>query len=109
VAPSGSAETTSPAGDAAAAPAAGARDVVTLGFDQPSWAEVQDATGERLLYQTVEAGREIELAGTAPFAVDLGNAAGVRVGFNGETVEVEAEEAGTVSRFNLGADEPAAD
>lgn len=86
----------------APAPAEAAVDAVSLDFEQTSWAEVQDATGQRLLYQTVEAGRQLELNGTAPFAVVLGNAAGVRVRFNGEPVSVAVEEPGTVSRFNLG-------
>jgi len=98
-----------PVGEETASPLPVPTDVVALDFDQTSWAEVQDATGQRLLYQTVEAGRQLELNGTAPFAVVLGNAGGVRVRFNDEPVSVAVEEPGTVSRFNLGEEENAAE
>jgi cytoskeleton protein RodZ len=46
-----------------------------------SWMEVTDATGRVLLRQLVEKGKELYLYGRAPFAVKVGNAAGVQLYF----------------------------
>jgi len=54
-----------------------------------SWCEIQDSTGKRLYYQLLNTGEEIELTGTAPFIVFLGNAPEVRVEINNKIVDFE--------------------
>ncbi len=83
-----------------AAPA-GPRPLV-LHFQQDSWADVRDGEQNRLLYTVVSAGRVIRLGGAPPFNVYLGNASGVRVEFNGQSVDVSRYQRGPVARFTLG-------
>ena len=59
-----------------------------VAFDQESWAEVSDARGERLFYGLGAAGRTAELHGEPPFAVVLGNSAGVRLKLDGQDYPV---------------------
>lgn len=66
-----------------------------------SWVDVRDARGERLLYETVPAGRIVGLEGLAPFRVFLGNAAGVSVAIDGEAFDVSRYQRGTTARFTL--------
>jgi len=54
-----------------------------------SWCEIQDSTGKRLYYQLLNTGEEIELSGTAPFTVFLGNAPKIRVEINNKIVDFE--------------------
>ncbi|HKD53536.1 MAG TPA: RodZ domain-containing protein [Steroidobacteraceae bacterium] len=69
---------------AAAAPAAGAR--LNLSFSAPSWVEVSDASGRRLLGGLIASGVTREVPGTPPLHVVLGNAAAVTLQLNGEPV-----------------------
>lgn len=69
------------------------------------WADVRDAAGNRLLYETIQAGRVVSVEGAAPLAVFLGNVDGVRVEFNGMPYDVARHRRGQVARFTLG--EPA--
>jgi cytoskeleton protein RodZ len=66
-----------------------------------SWADVRDANN-RLLYETLPAGRTITLEGAAPFSVFLGNADGVRVEFNGRAFDPVPYKRGPTARFTLG-------
>jgi cytoskeleton protein RodZ len=59
-----------------------------IAFDQESWAEVSDARGERLFYGLGTAGRKAQLEGEPPFAVVLGNSAGVRLQLDGQDYPV---------------------
>jgi len=54
-----------------------------------SWCEIQDSAGKRLYYQLLNTGDEIELTGTAPFTVFLGNAPKIRVEINSKIVDFE--------------------
>lgn len=67
-----------------------------------SWVDVRDARGERLLYETVPAGRTVGLEGLAPFSVFLGNVAGVSVALDGEVYDAMRHKRGNTARFNLG-------
>ena len=67
-----------------------------------SWTEVRDARGQRLIYETVAAGRVVTLDGVAPFQVFLGNAEGVRLELNGRAYDVLRHKRGQVARFTLG-------
>ena len=96
----------------AAAPAAvqqpaGPRVKLVLYADQDSWADIRDARQIKLLYETVPAGRTVTLEGVAPVSVFLGNAAGVRLDYNGQAVDVGRHKRGMMARFMLGEDEAA--
>ena len=54
-----------------------------LVFSAPSWVEVSDVEGRRLLHGLIEAGSRRTLTGTAPLLVVLGNAPAVSLQFNG--------------------------
>jgi len=87
----------------AAAPAAGARARLVLHTDQDSWVDIRDARDNKLLYETVPAGRVVTLDGDAPLSVFLGNAAGVRLEFDGKPFDASPFTRGQVARFTLGA------
>lgn len=86
---------------------AGPRAKLVLYADQDSWADIRDARQVRLLYETVPAGRVVTLEGIAPVSVFLGNAAGVRLEYNGKNVDVNEHKRGMMARFTLGEDEAA--
>lgn len=68
-----------------------------------SWADVRDAHN-RLLYETLPAGRTVTLEGTPPFNVFLGNVDGVRVEYNGRPYDAGPSRRGPTARFTLGAE-----
>lgn len=72
---------------------------IVLKFSQASWAEVRDASNERLLHQSFHAGREIEVVGMPPFSVFLGNAGGVRMEYNGKPFDITPHQTGLYARF----------
>lgn len=79
----------------------GPRVRLVLVFDQDSWVDIRDARQVKLLYENVPAGRTVPLEGVAPLSVFLGNAAGVRIEFNGQNVDVARYRRGLVARFTL--------
>lgn len=108
VAPTQSVQTAErPPGVATAALPAGPRVKLVLYADQDSWADIRDARQVKLLYETVPAGRVVTLEGIAPVSVFLGNAAGVRLEYNGQNVDVNLHKRGMMARFTLGEDEAA--
>jgi len=68
---------------------------------QESWVDVRDAKGNKLIYESVPAGREIPLEGLAPFSVFLGNANGVQVFLNGKPYDFSSSRHGLTARFKL--------
>jgi cytoskeleton protein RodZ len=71
-------------------------------FEQESWAEISDAQGQRLFYDMGAAGRNVKLTGEPPFAVVLGNSAGVKITLDGEDFPVPTSgRAGDYSRFSV--------
>lgn len=67
----------------------------------PSWIEVKDARGVRLLFRTVNAGESLALEGQAPLSVRLGNAQGTTVRFKGQAVDLAPVTQGNVARLEL--------
>jgi len=68
---------------------------------QESWVDIRDAKGNKLIYETVPAGREIPLEGLAPFSVFLGNASGVQVFLNDKPYDFSGFRRGLTARFKL--------
>lgn len=62
---------------AAATPAASGEVRLRLEFTEPSWAEIYDATGKRLMFDMGTAGRVRTVAGVPPLRVNLGLASAV--------------------------------
>jgi cytoskeleton protein RodZ len=81
---------------------AGPRMKLVLIADQDCWADIRDARQVKLLYETVPAGRTVTLEGVAPVSIFLGNAAGVRLDYNGQSVDVGPYKRGMIARFTLG-------
>ena len=76
---------------------------LTVVFDDESWVSVDDATGRQLFGDLGRNGRTITVAGLVPLSVLVGNAPGVRVEFDGESVDLEPFTSDTnVARFELG-------
>jgi cytoskeleton protein RodZ len=63
---------------------------LTLKFSSDSWAEVYDASGQRLFYDVGAAASAHTMKGPAPLRVILGNASGVAVEFNGRAALIPA-------------------
>ena len=80
---------------------AGPRAKLVLQAEQDSWADIRDARQVKLLYETVTAGRTVTLEGVAPLSVFLGNAAGVRLDYNGQAVDIARHQRGMMARFTL--------
>jgi cytoskeleton protein RodZ len=75
---------------------------LVLYTDEESWIDVRDAAQNKLIYETVPAGRRVVLEGAVPFKVFIGNAPGVRVEFNGKPYDVGPYKRGLIARFSLG-------
>ncbi|NOX92610.1 MAG: helix-turn-helix domain-containing protein [Gammaproteobacteria bacterium] len=63
--------------------AAGLSSELVLIFNSDSWAEVQDAQGQRLVYHLGKSGTRSVVKGIAPFMVQLGYVQGVDILYNG--------------------------
>jgi len=71
-------------------------------FNADSWLSVVDAGGVRLYSGTKRAGEQLKVSGKPPINVHLGNAAGVRILYNGEPVDFSSTVSGGVARIKLG-------
>lgn len=72
---------------------------VVLRFIEASWAEIRDAANRRLVHQSFNAGRVVEVDGLPPFRVFLGNAGGVRMEYNGKPFDITPFQTGLYARF----------
>lgn len=71
---------------------------------QASWIEVYDASGKRLFYNLAPVGDKLNLSGTGPLQVFLGNAPGVSVELNGAPFSFgQYTQPNNTARFSLGA------
>lgn len=77
------------------------RGVLQLEFGADSWVEIRDATGRMLHRQLDTAGSSIEVRGEPPFDVVVGNAAQVRMTYNGRPIDLKPFIDVTVARFTL--------
>ena len=85
-----------PAGGTPSAPAAGtatsaaATAVPTLHFvfDEDAWVEVRDRHGRKLFSRLARKGEEESVRGEGPFSLVVGNAAHVRLTYNGKPVDL---------------------
>lgn len=105
-APSGPAMLPMPVGAGVAAPPADA--AVGAGADHlrivlvaDSWVSVRDAAGRSLVSALRKRGETLDLSGSAPFAVNVGNAAGVVMTFNGKAVDLGPHTRGAVATLSV--------
>jgi len=77
------------------------RTALVLKVTATSWVDIRDARGNKLIYETVPAGREIPLEGLAPFSVFLGNADGVGVTVEGKAFDFSSFKRGLTARFKI--------
>lgn len=75
--------------------------VLHLEFGDESWVEVKDASGRMLHRQLNPAGTSADIPGQPPFDVVIGNAAQVRLTYNGRPIGLEPFIEVTVARFTL--------
>ena len=66
-----------------------------------SWVEVSDARGQALIARLVKPGESVDLDGVAPLKVRIGNAAGTRLTFRGQPVELAASTRDNIARLEL--------
>ncbi|RXZ45140.1 helix-turn-helix domain-containing protein [Crenobacter cavernae] len=84
----------------ASAPAA-AEGSVRLVASGETWVSVQDATGKRLVYETLQAGTEKTVSGKPPLKVRIGNAPQVQLYYQGQPVPLAGKTRGTTAKLEL--------
>jgi len=83
---------------AVSAPAAGLLQVQT---SAASWVEISDARGVALISRLVKAGEAVDVDGAPPFKVRIGNAAGTRLAYRGQPVELASATRDNIARLEL--------
>lgn len=80
----------------------GVKDSLIIGFRGECWVEVNDAAGEVNIAQIAQSGDNLQLFGSAPFEIMLGNARVVDVVYNGEMVSVPVRGGRNTAKFTIG-------
>jgi len=75
-----------------------------IGINADCWVEVRDASQQVLISRVVRAGNTVELTGTLPLQVSLGQANAASVRFDGDIIDITEYTRGNVARFTLGED-----
>lgn len=73
-----------------------------LTFTDECWIRITDGTGSEVASGLRKAGETLQLSGTTPFELHLGNASGVQLRFNGQPVDIHSSIRGNVARIKLG-------
>jgi len=69
---------------------------------EEAWIDVSDASGRRLFFDIARPGRELELGGTPPYKLVIGNSPSVSVSFRGAEVDLAPHANEGVARLELG-------
>lgn len=108
-APTASGEDPEPAGARSPPPAAEpvrsaplATQSLELRLAGPSWVEVVDARGERLIYGLLSGGSRRGVAGVPPISVVIGDAAVAELRYRGDPLPLQDHTQGKVARLTLG-------
>ncbi|MBI4192204.1 MAG: helix-turn-helix domain-containing protein [Betaproteobacteria bacterium] len=75
--------------------------LVRLRFDRESWVEIRDRNGRRIFSQLNPAGTEQAVSGQPPLTLVVGNAAGVRLIYNDQPVDLAPHIKVDVARLTL--------
>lgn len=97
-------EVPAPKADAPAATVGANAAGLSLSLTADSWVEVSTSSGEVLEASLLRAGSSRSFPVDAGLRVSLGNAGGVELRLNGESIDVSAFQRANVARFRLGAD-----
>ena len=98
-------ETSPPVVDAESATAEATTEKnLIIGINADCWVEVRDASQQVLISRVVRAGNTVELTGTLPLQVSLGQANAASVRFDGDIIDITEYTRGNVARFTLGED-----
>lgn len=98
-APSAAPESASAVAREAPKAAPGSR--IRLAFDEEAWVEIRDRSGRRIFSQLNAKGTEETIQGEGPFTLVVGNAAKVRITYNGKPVDLQPHIRVNVARFTL--------
>lgn len=74
---------------------------LSLRFDGDAWVEIRDQSGKKIFSQLSRAGSEQVVRGTPPFALVVGNAAQVRITYNGKPIDLAPYIRVNVARLTL--------
>ena len=74
---------------------------IVLEFSGPSWLEVRDAGGSRLIGAEMAAGERREISGQGPFRFTVGRVNNTRMTVDGEPYDLVGISRGNVARFTL--------
>jgi cytoskeleton protein RodZ len=74
---------------------------IHMEFGDESWVEIKDSSGHVLQRQLHPAGAKVDIQGRPPFDMLIGNAAQVRMTYNGRPVDLKPFIAVSVARFTL--------
>lgn len=94
-------EAARPATPPAPAEAAAPSRVMQFEFGGESWVEIRDGTGRMVHRQLNIPGSQVEVTGQPPFDLVVGNAAQVRMTYNGRPIDLRPYIEVTVARFTL--------
>lgn len=78
-----------------------ARGTIKLDFEGDAWVEINEEGGRVLLHKLNLAGSSVTVTGTPPFSFVIGNAAQVRMTYNGRPLDLAPYIDIKVARFNL--------
>lgn len=101
VAANGAAEPAAAAPPEAASAPATTPGLLRLHARADSWIEVLDARGQSLLARTVRAGETVDLDGTAPMRLKIGNARDTEIVFRGRALELAPFTRDNLARLEL--------
>lgn len=82
-------------------PALAAAQGAVLVAVQPTWIQAVDGGGQVLMSRLMPAGETLELVGTPPIRIKIGNAAGTRLHFRGQPVDLAAATRDNVASVEL--------
>jgi cytoskeleton protein RodZ len=78
-----------------------AKGVITLSFDGDAWTQISDGQGKSLMSQLNPAGAKRRIEGEPPFSLTVGNAAHVKMTYNGAPFDLKPFINVTVARITL--------
>lgn len=82
-------------------PAANGEASVAINFEQDAWVEIRDKSGKIIFSKLSRRGETQAVQGKPPFSVVVGNAAGVRIAYNGKPFDLAPHIKVNVARFKL--------
>ena len=68
---------------------------------EPSWVEVQDSGGRTLISRVIDSGEAVDLDGSLPLKLRIGNAPATQIVFRGQPVDIGRYTRENIARFEL--------